>query len=277
MADIYGQKHSAGDNFKALLKEEFMGSDAETHSSWLFDHSKVSLIYAHAHRVAVLNSDFDRIVIDYYDDCKHIIHAVYDFFVKNPRCLPQNTELCIHRYNGVHLSHLNPIQGSGFVDKHYDWSVRCMAYMAGYSDMRDPLQKTPQSYNELRSYHKSNAYFKDDSPRLLIDNKFDVSKFLSFRENQIPNLHSREALTKSGYCTALDLFEQNLIPAKLIYKNPLFVKNPAPDFIKREEALNEENEEPKKSYCCFHFFRKKNHHYAKLDGSLELNAIENVS
>src|SRR3990167_2892698 len=63
MSDIYSG-NPAGTSYKAALRERYQNTN-ESHTDALFDKTKITLIYAHAHRAASLHPK-DLITLDFY-------------------------------------------------------------------------------------------------------------------------------------------------------------------------------------------------------------------
>ncbi len=99
LADIYGKNKAAGESYKAIIKEHRTRSWSVDHARVVSDDEKVTLIYAHVHRVAALNRDAE-IVIDFYDDRTDILDHLYKTMSANNKLLPANVTLRLHRYIG---------------------------------------------------------------------------------------------------------------------------------------------------------------------------------
>lgn len=243
MADLYGDRE-AGESYKNILKNEYTKQKGEKHAEWVFDHSKVSLIYAHAWRVRQLHPT-DEIVIDFYDDTEGILNGLQEFFQDHPDWLPQNIILRISRYKGNSIERIGPdIKGTSEIDERYDWSVR---YLAASYDYRkkspittaEDLQKYKQQYNENQD---------DSKPTIHLSNRWNAfDAFNKFRETELPKLRTNATITQTAnYTTAQKLLKDKLIPKSFVKYKP------------KKKTINTQpnNIEKKKSWSSF--FRKKN-------------------
>lgn len=236
MADIYGRAKerngivrpiqerncAAGDSYKNILRAEYKHEDIE-HAEWMFDDSKISLIYAQAHRVASLHPTDAEIVIDFYDDTNSILKAVSNFFSKHPELLPSNVRLNIKKYNGQSLPvQQKEIQGIGEVDRKYDWSVRFLSskfyhFSSGANEDRnigtaERLQEYHEQDHYRSPYHKMAMYVCED--------EFNSDEFNLMRNKEIAKLQSNPDLTAAAYTTAEALYAEGLIPRQLIVERP---------------------------------------------------------
>ena len=99
MADIYsGSK--AGESYRKALKIYYdpYNNLNEKQADWVFDHHKISLIYAHAHRVAMQNPNAEEIIIDFYDDRLEILGMLRKFYNEYEILLSEKIKLKLHQY-----------------------------------------------------------------------------------------------------------------------------------------------------------------------------------
>jgi hypothetical protein len=244
MADIYGGK-AAGDSYAAILKSNYY-EERQKHSRWIFETYKISLIYAHAHRIATLHPGAGC-VIDFYDDREEdVLPVLHGFFNCFSDLLPRNVSLRLHSY-----SVLNPnprveffnkiIQGTGEVDARYDWSVLYLSALGRLSsekkngrersaqeEIKLPACRNIKTAEELQKYQKELFKLRDARKEMsLVFNKskkelacvFTKEKFLSFRRNQISHIKepASQVVEQSNYTTANDLVRAKALPEQFVF------------------------------------------------------------
>lgn len=127
LADTYGDL-KPGTNFKNAVAEnkEFKFSE------WVFDESKLSILYAQMHKIASEHPK-DHIVFDFYDDragAHGLLTRLHQFFAEYPETLPKNIILRMHHYDGGKIHNLKHVRGTGKIDKNYHENVKLMAKLA---------------------------------------------------------------------------------------------------------------------------------------------------
>ena len=208
MADIY---HS--DTIKSVISSGksytniYINSPENTHAKASFDENKISLIYAHAHRVALLNPNATTIRINFFDDRPAILISLIHFFSDHPDLLPNNVQLYSYCYNGHQLQTVEKIlsnkfiQGMGPVDKNYDWTIRLMAAIA----------RETEGNTTGPAHTRSPSYFLDDPSSLLVDHPIQINLLNYFNDqvkkenlltarNTIQTWESK--ISRDGYKTA---------------------------------------------------------------------------
>ncbi len=210
----------AGESYKKLLRYFHKDIKDDEHAFYVFDEYKITLIYAHAHRAAILNQDRE-IVVDFYDDRKDILGALYKTFNGNTQLLPKNISFCLYQYkegrfgNKIYESKIN---GTGEIDSRFDWSVRYIA-AKNQKFSGGPLANISCS-SDLHTYHYNREYtlFGRDIEMYIWD--FDDTEFLNFRgdtKNGISAMESDPRITESNtYTTAEELFLEGLIPRQYV-------------------------------------------------------------
>ena len=222
MADIFtkfqsGKKTQSGKSFQDIL----LSAPNTDYAKTRFDHSKVSLVYAHAHRAALLNPDAD-VTINLIDDNLEILQSLSEFFNANPDQLPKNVRLHLTRYANSQIDDKNvfsEIKGSGALDRCYDWTTRYMAARTGkkiknvahakalYDDQASQEIDSDISDDSLRIGGLSSA----SSEEIFCDRIFKIDRkqdVLRFRRNEIGQLQS--TLTLDGYTTARQLAKSHV-------------------------------------------------------------------
>lgn len=128
MADIFGNKPS-GTSFQRGLEAIFRNqlSETKTHSIYVFDHEKVSLLYAQMHKLASENTD-TSFAFYFYDNSDRILTSLENFYTKNPDLIPKTVTLHIQKYEGDDVEPKKIIQGTGIIDPYYRASVKLMAH-----------------------------------------------------------------------------------------------------------------------------------------------------
>lgn len=144
MADIYGNLPSGTSFYKARSPQ----SNRLKHANWVFDKSKLSILYAQMHKIA---SEYpnDEIIFDFYDDkragafdgkMEALLENLERFFTRHPEMIPKNVTLRLHHYAGKEVTPYQPIKGQGIIDTGYRNTVLEMAKLAGaYSAQRHPM------------------------------------------------------------------------------------------------------------------------------------------
>ncbi len=149
LADIYGNAED-GQSFRQALSEN---ADALTHPNWIFDKSKLSILYAQMHKLAAAYPD-DEIVYDFYDDKRlgqkfkrpmdPLLENLERYFTRFPEIIPKNVTLRLNHYAGQTVTPYKPIQGQGPIDINYRKTIKEMANIA--------RQATPLPRNAIYSF-----------------------------------------------------------------------------------------------------------------------------
>ncbi|MDR3478499.1 MAG: hypothetical protein P4M14_10770 [Gammaproteobacteria bacterium] len=160
MADIYsGWK--AGVNYDATRSiqktiESLYKKDVEaavaysekayasgTDANWAFDDYKLSIVYAHIHKIMTefkdVTEDGQPVGVNYhlYEDREDILAAIAAFFEKNKALRPKRLNLFLHHYksdNDITLYRELRANPNGLIDEHWRESVLEMASFCGYTN-----------------------------------------------------------------------------------------------------------------------------------------------
>lgn len=123
----------ANAGLRSIFKTAKAANSDTIFSDWVFDASKISIVYAQIHRLASQNPD-DKIIYEFVDDREDIINPLFSFFQKNPDLIPNNVTINFHLYGRVEsitneiLSDVkDPIQGTGIIDHNYHETILQMA------------------------------------------------------------------------------------------------------------------------------------------------------
>src|SRR6185312_7156933 len=85
-------------NDKTELEQHKKHLHQHTAHNQSFDHSKISLLYAKIHALALEHPN-EKIVFEHYDDNADICNALYYAFSTYPQLLPSNVELRIYHFD----------------------------------------------------------------------------------------------------------------------------------------------------------------------------------
>ncbi|WP_133127380.1 hypothetical protein [Legionella nagasakiensis] len=132
LADICGDLPD-GTSYARAMDKEYTGE----HSSWVFDLSKLTILYAQIHKMANKHSD-EPIVFDFYDDkgmkCRDeaddLLEYLHQFFKTYPQLLPANVTLRLNHYAGDDITPYESIQGTGNIDPNYRQTILDMIHIA---------------------------------------------------------------------------------------------------------------------------------------------------
>jgi len=142
---------------------------------WIGDDTKVTIIYAQAHKIA---SENPAAIITYnvYDDRTDILTKIKEFYAAYPHILPHNIVLNLHHYDGSTLTTIwkekysdklvenNSVKGSGLIDFNYRKTLKSIHNFDGnpnqlYSKLEmlaDWIQK-----NQMKDKVTDNTFSKE--------------------------------------------------------------------------------------------------------------------
>lgn len=121
LADIFADLPN-GEALRRATMSDYQGEHPQTY----FDASKVALLYAQIHKMA-MDDPTAEIFFDFYDDKPEILDGLILFFKRYPELIPQNLILRLHQYNG-NYEFKESIKGTGFIDCNYRQTVKDMIY-----------------------------------------------------------------------------------------------------------------------------------------------------
>lgn len=124
MADLYGNLPD-GTSLERAIKADYKGE----HQEWLFDDTKVTILYAQMHLIA-MKHPHEEIIFDFYDDREDILRDISVFYSKpeNKHLIPPNVNLRLNKYDGNNLTQYAQIKGTtGFIDINFRYTVKEMA------------------------------------------------------------------------------------------------------------------------------------------------------
>lgn len=126
----------------ACWEETIEGDAYSTHPAWVFDDTKLTILYAQMQKVAFENPN-EAIQFEFYDDRNDggnaLLEPLHAFFCENPQLIPHNVTLQLnHFYGDVNsLNPYPPIIGIGAINPDYRATVKEMA--AQVSDTVSPV------------------------------------------------------------------------------------------------------------------------------------------
>ena len=120
-ADIHGDL----DEGVSFNRAKQFPDDRSIHINCPFDKTKVSLIYAQIHNIALKHPN-ESIIFDFFDDDPNsaIFKDLCLFYTKNIDFIPANVTLKLNQYTGNVAQLIHSIQGTGFIDKNYRLTVK---------------------------------------------------------------------------------------------------------------------------------------------------------
>lgn len=118
LADVFGDLPE-GTSYARVIDKSYQGK----HSDFVFDETKVTILYAQMHKIANENPN-EPIVFDFYDDRDDILIGLQYFFAQHPDLMPSNIEMRLHQYDGSSVKLFAEIKGVGFIDKNYRQTVK---------------------------------------------------------------------------------------------------------------------------------------------------------
>lgn len=158
MADI-DKRLEIGCSFNRAIDPGYTGSHAE----WMFDDSKVRLLYAQIHHVAMLHPN-GTIFFDFYDDRPDILDNLISFYGLHKELIPSNVTLTLYHYQGTDTTESKVIAGNGFIDEAYQQTAIDLAHFAADNQgiNKDSLARGNRSVNVAR--HANNALLSNRKP-----------------------------------------------------------------------------------------------------------------
>ncbi|MGE3920979.1 MAG: hypothetical protein AB7F64_08660, partial [Gammaproteobacteria bacterium] len=128
------------------------------HACWVFDESKITLLYAQMHMAAcqALNDPNARIIFNFRDDREDILTELNEYFEKYPGLIPENMVLNLYQYNGTAKSKLfASIQGTGEVDRDYKNTIKSIANIFKQTKKNEMQNiETSELHANVRSWMK---------------------------------------------------------------------------------------------------------------------------
>ena len=171
LADLHGDL-AYGTTFARALYPQ-----AINHAEWLFDETKVTVLYAQLQKIALENPTED-IEFYFYDDkgcnyrvirddrghdrlvlCDGILEWLQRFYSLHPDLIPKHVTLFLNQYSGNIVKPFVKIKGTGFVDANFRNTVKEMC------------QQTILSQRIAASYQEQLFVGKVLNPKLLKERK----------------------------------------------------------------------------------------------------------
>lgn len=120
LADIYGDLPE-GDSLSLENSEQ----PTADYSDRKYDTSKVSMIYAQIHKIAMEYPNH-TIIFDFFDARNDICEHLFEYFQEHAELMPATVRLHLNLYAKNGCSCYPAIQGTGFIDSNYRQTVKDM-------------------------------------------------------------------------------------------------------------------------------------------------------
>jgi hypothetical protein len=143
LADVYGDLE-AGVAFESVFSPIV---DEMSQANWVFDETKLSLVYAQMHKLAAENPN-EAIEFAFYDDRVDILGSLETYFKQNPRSIPSNVTLSLNHYDGAKAEVLFNLKGEGTIDEDYRKTVL---------KMEEETRQIQRGYRFTEKYHFSSV------------------------------------------------------------------------------------------------------------------------
>lgn len=126
LPDIFNEVED-GTTFKQGVAKHTEGCPSYKYLPYVFDESKMMLIYAQIHHIANKNLGED-IEYNFYDDVDEILKILENFFKSHPELIPSNVTINLHKYDDTRTpTHRCTLKGTGQPDIFYKENVKIMA------------------------------------------------------------------------------------------------------------------------------------------------------
>jgi hypothetical protein len=125
------QMHNESRNWKSNCIELLPKNNFNGHANWIFDDSKITIVYAHIQMLAFENP-MTNITYDFYDDRMDILENIHDFFVKNLDLIPLGLTISLNQYCGGDIRKIALLIGNGRIDQTYDKSIKKLVELSGH-------------------------------------------------------------------------------------------------------------------------------------------------
>ncbi|MCA0403653.1 MAG: hypothetical protein LCH30_07610, partial [Proteobacteria bacterium] len=120
-----------------------MAMTNHTIKNWLFDESKLSILYYQIHHFSSQHIAANK-KFYFYDDTLELLTNLHEFFKKHPNFLPKGLTLHLESYPTVEGKLFEPIYGTGKIDENYRKTILSL--------MEKALQS--ESYQKEAPLHK---------------------------------------------------------------------------------------------------------------------------
>ena len=199
--------------FKAYeLMNEIAKKKGYFFSNFVFDETKLNILYAQMHRAASQNLH-SNIIYDFYDDQNEILVTLQSFFKENSDLIPRNLRLGLHQYAGETITLLADIQGSGPIDYNYAYNIKKMVVDTGLC--KDTILKEP--YKKEHDIHE-----KKQIKRIICSFNEDKACLTYFKG-------SRDTEAKPSVCSTAKLQVSFLAKQKLSEQQEELVQRRSPN------------------------------------------------
>ncbi len=146
LADVYNDLPDGHSFAEAIRHIELHGDrcvdplSCQDHAHWIFDKTKLSILYVQLHKIA---SQYPDAVIDYdfYDDRKDILAPLNDFFVQYSWMMPENVSMRLYEYAGKDAKLFAEVKGNGIIDRNYRQTIKEMYQQIRSEDQPEHLSR----------------------------------------------------------------------------------------------------------------------------------------
>lgn len=180
LADVYGDVPD-GTAFRHALDSSY----CEKHHDWIFDETKITIVYAQTHKIATMYPD-DVIIFDFYDDRGigswgdiDILEHLEHYFGTYSTMLPSNVSLRLNHYEGKEVTSFKLIQGAGRIDLNYRQTIKKMMMLA---EKTSPLSS-------------NSKFFKNSVIHVKPESLFDLSKVIESKPKTLEALNPCDCIS----------------------------------------------------------------------------------
>jgi len=206
------------------------------YGQWLFDDSKISILYTQMHKLASENPNAE-IVYNFYDDRWDIYQPLADFFKKHPDLIPANVKLNIYAYSGSKTpGNIITLEGKGEIDFNYSNNLKLMAQKTLGVDQLSRKVIAYQSVNIMRGVGDWDVFKKErvlTRPVLKTENEAAISTGITVaNEVAVANIETVSLnSTSASLLTQNSLFKVEATAAAKVSNDAMLVS-----IEKQEEA-----------------------------------------
>ncbi|MBA2710694.1 MAG: hypothetical protein H0U57_08905 [Tatlockia sp.] len=204
LADTFGDLPE-GTSFNRAINPD----NDEPHSRWLYDESKLTILYAQMHHFACKFPNKDMI-FDFIDDRSlnqndelNILQDLNTYFSRYPQMIPPNITLRLHHYQGKDMTPIALIKGdsNGFIDENYAETIKEIANLAKDNSQADGLTKALHTIK-----HAIPEVLKSRSP--LIVESAEQKKSLFYLKKNLEEMRTGENNLSANGQLVIDALEQ---------------------------------------------------------------------
>ena len=151
MADVYNDLPYGTAYYQAT--QAHASHNPNIHAQWPEDPSKITILYAQLHKMAIEHPDA-QITFDFYEGNKVICDNLLHFMHKHPELIPHNINLRINHYQNGTLSQHPPVVGKGPTDSNFRQTVKDMHHVLIQSNEKETQANHSISVNLHHLKHR---------------------------------------------------------------------------------------------------------------------------